>query len=258
MISTLVMKMWRSGYNEEDIICFVRGGVGRFEKLEERVARGERPRYRDRKFKEDERWRKKISDRLGWSKSKSVLFLPLSNKLKEVAQESISRHREDIKIVERGGRTLKSWLQRSDPCRNSLCKDLTCWICTVEEGGQKNCIKGGCHLKNVGYVITCLDCQLAGIDRRYEGESKREARVRAMEHMNGLRLRQPTSSLYKHAVEEHGGIIPNFRFQVRSTFDDPLYRQLEEGARIEESEEECLINTKSEWVPPLLSRMTIT
>ena len=61
----------------------------------------------------------------------------------------------------------------------------------------------------------------------------------------------------RHAVEENGGLTPRYRFQVRDHFNDPLYRQLEEGARIEYSMEESLINTKSEWAPPLLSRMTI-
>ena len=198
-----------------------------------------------------------MSDRLAWNRTKSVLFIPLSVKVKEIAQANISRIKEDIKVVERGGRTLKSLLQKSDPWRAPLCTDMSCWICTVEVGGQKNCIKGGCHLKNVGYVITYLDCQEAGIDKRYEGETKREARIRAEEHLNALRLKQPTSSLYRHAVEENGGLTPRYRFQVRDHFNDPLYRQLEEGARIEYSMEESLINTKSEWAPPLLSRMTI-
>ena len=39
MINRLVLKMWRSGYNEEDIGCFVKGEVTRYETMWERVTR---------------------------------------------------------------------------------------------------------------------------------------------------------------------------------------------------------------------------
>ena len=49
-VNHLVIKMWRSGYSEADIKCFVKGGVGRYEKMLERVNTGERPLYRDTSF----------------------------------------------------------------------------------------------------------------------------------------------------------------------------------------------------------------
>ena len=222
-----------------------------------RVAVGERPLYRDGEFKQEERWRVKVSNKILWSKTDSVLFLPLSERLKTVAMENIKRVRENIRVVERGGRSLKSLLQRSDPYKEHLCQDQTCAICTAGGGGQKKCVRGGCQLKSVGYIITCIECQLQGKDVRYEGETKREARIRSIEHFDGLRLKHPSNSLYKHTIEQHGGVTPEFKFQVRQVHSDPLYRQLEEGVRIENSREESLMNTKSEWVPPLLSRVAL-
>ena len=66
-----------------------------------------------------------------------------------------------------------------------------------------------------------------------------------------------TSGLYRHAVEEHGGVVPEFRFQVRQRFEDAMTRQIEESSRIEGEEEEKLFNTRQEWQPPLLSRVVV-
>ena len=198
-----------------------------------------------------------MTKKMMWSKAKSVIFIPLSQKLKEEALTGIRRAREDIKVVERGGISLKRMLQKSDPAKESLCKDPNCWICTVQHGGQKNCIKGGCNLRGVSYVITCLECQNQGLDRRYEGETGNEARIRAQQHLQDLNAKKPTSGLYRHTVEAHGGVQPEFRFQVRQSFGDPLSRQVEEGARIETEPEEVLFNTKQEWQPPLLSRLVV-
>ena len=186
VVNELVVKMSRSGYRSPDIKCFVKGGVNRYEKLLTRVREADRPLYRDDSFQKVERWRKKVTNKSTWSKAKSVVFIPLSQKLKEEATAGVNRIREDIKVVERGGTTLKNILQKSDPARNPLCRDVECWICGCEIGGQKGCVKGGCSLRNVGYVITCIDYQNRGLDRRYEGETGGEARRRGCTTPAGL------------------------------------------------------------------------
>ena len=186
-----------------------------------------------------------------------ILFVPLSQKLKVEAVTGVKRSKEDIKVVEKGGTSLKRILQKSNPAKEAFCNDANCWICTVQHGGQRNCVKGGCHMRGVSYVVTCIDCQNQGLDRRYEGETGNEARVRAQQHLQDLRAKKPTSGLYRHTVEAHAGIEPTFRFQVRRSFEDPLTRQVEEGARIECEPEEILFNTRQEWQPPLLSRIDV-
>ena len=198
-----------------------------------------------------------MADRLSWSRSKSVLFIPLSQRLKEEATAGMKKIKEDVRVVEKGGTALKRLLQKSDPARDPECKDAGCWICEVKHGGQKRCVKGGCGVRGVGYVVTCIDCQNQGLDRRYEGETGNEARVRASQHQQDLRAKRQTSGLYRHTVEEHGGVQPVFRFQVRRSFADPLTRQVEEGVRIEAEDEETLFNTRQEWQPPLLSRLIV-
>ena len=256
-INSLVLKMWRSGYSSTDIRCFVKGGVARYEKMLDRVKNGDRPLYRNTSFQREQRWKDKVTSRMTWSKSKSVLFIPLSQRLKEEAAAGAKRIREDVKVVEKGGTTLKRMLQKSDPARDPVCKDEDCWICSVEHGGQKGCVRGGCNVRGVGYVVTCVDCQNLGLDRRYEGETGNEARRRASQHLQDLRAAKQTSGLYRHTAEVHDGVPPTFRFQVRQSFGDPLTRQVEEGVRIEAEAEETLFNTRQEWQPPLLSRLVI-
>ena len=57
MINCLVVKMWRSGYNNQDVVCFVQGGVRKFEKMITLHIQAEdvRPLYRDKKFRSQER-----------------------------------------------------------------------------------------------------------------------------------------------------------------------------------------------------------
>ena len=133
----------------------------------EMVNTGERPLYRDSSFQRVERWKKRVTNRVMWSESKSVVFIPLSQRLKEEAVLGVKRIRENIKVVEKRGTAIKEILQRSDPAKDHMCKDPDCWICSVQHGGQKACIKGGCNLRGVGYlIITCIDYQNNGLDRR--------------------------------------------------------------------------------------------
>ena len=260
-VSRLVVKMWRSGYNGQDVACFVKGGVRRYEKILGLQTEGVRPMYRDGEYKREERWREKLTNKLSWSNADSVLFLPSSNRLKRVAQESVKFSRENIRVVERGGTSIKSLLQRSDPSRDPLCGDDQCWICHSEneDGGQKQCLKGSCSSSNVGYVITCLSCQKLGLNRVYEGESGRAAKARATEHQAAIRRKLATSPLYQHIQTDHSRdeVQPLFKFQVRQRFKDALTRQVEEGVRIENIKEEDLLNNKQEWVPPALGRVRL-
>ena len=114
-------------------------------------------------------------------------------------------------------------------------------------------------MNNNKSCLTCLTCQQRGINRIYEGESGRAARVRADEHLAAIRRKQPSSALVQHILTEHAGEEePDFKFQVRQRFDDAVTRQSDEGVRIENSDEDSRMNTKQEWVPPALGRIRIS
>ena len=128
----------------------------------------------------------------------------------------------------------------------------------MNSGGNSKYRSGGCDQVGIGYVATCLTCQESGMDRYYLGESGRALRIRAGEHLKDIRCKNDHSGLYCHMRDDHPGDPPRVRFQVRRRFNDPLSRQIEEGVVIEEAREEELLNTRQEWVPPLLQRMTLT
>ena len=256
-VNRLVVKMRRSGYNSRDIVTFVKGGVARYETRVADHRDGVRPMYRDQQYQAVERWRRKIAKSVNWSKAKTVMFLPFSKRLQSEAMPTVKSTRENIMIVEKGGTTIKSLLQRSDPSSRPECLDQICCVCSVRIGGQRDCRPGNCHLTGIGYVATCVTCQNNGIERVYEGESGRALKVRAQEHLRDIRANKDSSGLYRHVRDEHQGDPPEFRFQVRRQFTEPLLRQIEEGVRIENSNDDTLLNTRQEWVPPTLGRMQL-
>lgn len=257
VLNRFCVKLLTSGYSNMDIYSLIKSGVGAWEKMIERNKEGICPLYRSREYKESMRWRNKIMKKSNWSRSDSVMFIPLSSKLREVATESIAKSGERIKVVERGGVSLKCLLQKSDPFSEPNCSDNGCPVCRVTVGGQKNCQKGGCTTSNVGYVVTCLDCQEGGKEARYEGESSRAFRIRVAEHLRDVRLKNENSGIYRHARDQHAGECPNLRFQVRKCFRDPLTRQVNEGVRISLADDDNLMNTKQEWVPPVVNRVLV-
>ena len=144
ILNRFCVKMLQSGYGQYNIYTLIKSGVGAYEKMVERAETGVCPLYRDKEYKAEQRWRDRIMKRSTWSGASSVLFIPFSRRLKEAVVEGVRRSGEKIKVVEQGGTSLKSILQKSDPFRETECTDPKCPVCTVKEGGQERCIKGSC------------------------------------------------------------------------------------------------------------------
>ena len=257
VLNMFTVKMLRSDYSENDMYTLVKSGVRSYEKMIERQESGVCPLYRPKGYERVQRWKNKILKRTSWSNAESTLFIPYGYGLKRVAECGIEKAGESVKVVERGGVTVKSLLQKSDPFREAECEDNGCPVCTIKEGGQRECVRGGCKIPNVGYVVTCIKCQEEGRTRVYEGESSRCLRIRAAEHLRDVANKNSNSGLYRHVRDEHNEVRPRMRFQVRRVFRDPLTRQVEEGVRISLSPEDQLVNTKNEWAPPALGRVRV-
>ena len=56
---------------------------------------------------------------------------------------------------------------------------------------------------NVGYVLVCETCQDRGLQKVYEGETARSARVRGAEHLSNFRNGREDSPLFKHKQRDH-------------------------------------------------------
>ena len=154
-----------------------------------------------------------------------------------------------FKIVESGGRTVKSLLQRSNPTALAGCTDEVCIAC---RGGGRGS-GGNCRRNNVTYEIECGLCQ--GADRSvYVGESARNLYTRGIEHSKKYEGGKTDSFLYKHQQDKHQGGEALYSAKVTGTYKDCLSRQVAEGVEMRRCTSN-LMNTKSEWHQPPIWRI---
>ena len=57
-----------------------------------------------------------------------------------------------VRVVEKGGRTVKSILQKSDINPRMRCMKSDCYVCLTKESGK-------CWRESVGYEIWCKKCE---------------------------------------------------------------------------------------------------
>ena len=111
-----------------------------------------RPLYRSSSWKKEERAlaRKKKSKSWFGKQFDSVLFVQSSpdELLKKEVQRIVKEHGFKVRVVEKGGRPLQSFLQRSDVDPQLDCLDSECSLCHTSPEGL-------CRMESVGYRI-CL------------------------------------------------------------------------------------------------------
>ena len=241
-------KMCLSGYNQSERDIILREGRARYSNIILKSQRGERPLYRPAGWCKVERSMSKLRSKNGWygTHMDSVLFVQATpgEVLRKQIQEVVKKHRLKIKVVEKGGRSIKSMLQRSD-VEPSLSCGLPCVVCS---SGGKNCSK-----ESVGYMVTCEECEQSGGRTIMHGETGRCARIRCNEHFDAL-MKRKNSNLWEHCMNMHEGRLVDFKFEVTKAFiRDPLARQLDEARRLQEEakrEDSVMMNDKLEWVAP--------
>ena len=132
---------------------------------------------------------------------------------------------------------MPSWCSRP---REKLLRE-GCLKC--ESGG-----KGNCRAVGVTYVITCVTCEAAGKAAKYVGQSARSGFSRGREHRDGMRRRADDSRIHAHALECHGGEMPEVRMDITGTYEgDPTLRQVSEAVQIRALPAKVLLNQKTEW-----------
>ena len=152
----------------------------------------------------------------------------------------------NFNIIEIGGKTVKSQVQKSNPTATPGCPKDYCLACSEERG------KGGqCHKSNVNYAIECLKCPE---DNRpvYYGETSKNLYTRALQHMK--MKDEEESFMRKHVSEKHQGEEGNFRAKVTCVNRDCMSRQVREGLDIRRNDRP-LMNSKTEWFQPPIFRI---
>ena len=148
-------------------------------------------------------------------------------------------------VVEKGGRTVKRTVQKSNPTATGGCPSGDCLACRGERG------RGGpCRKSNVLYEISCNQCP---DDRKsvYLGETARNLYTRGREHDRNYGRQTTESFMQEHQTERHAGTEADFQASVKCSFKDCLSRQVSEGVHIRRCKHEVL-NTKAEWHQPAL------
>ena len=176
-----------SGYDERERLRVLKGGIRTYEKLQEKVDKGERPLFRPPSFRRAERKEEKVVKKKSWYKSsntnvKTVIFVDPSpnGELVKLLKDTEKIHKigpaDRIKFVQKSGVKVVDILKVDDPFRSN-CNETNCIPCEGERerGGGK---LTHCRKTNIGYKIECRLCKDRGIIRNYEGESSRNMYLR--------------------------------------------------------------------------------
>ena len=153
-----------------------------------------------------------------------------------------------FRIIETGGISIKSILQRSNPVESPGCDSEDCLPCKPGRGEGGQC--EGC---GINYEIECQLCP-DGQRAKYIGESSRNLYTRSQEHMNTFRSGSQSSFILKHQNKDHGGAEPDYKAKVVARTRDCLTRQVREAVMIRRCPVQIL-NGKAEWHQPPLYRV---
>ena len=263
VITEYMRRMKIAGYGEQYRKDVLTHALGIYDKKWEADSNGSRPIFRPKTWKKEERKKEKERKKHDWAMKDghiAPIFVPttpggtLMKRMREVAEKE-AREGIRFKIVEVGGRTLKSELQRSNPTATPGCDKEDCLGCNVERG------KGGkCHKNNVNYEIECHLCP-EGNRPVYIGETSRNLYTRCKEHIGSENSQRndhnednESSFVRKHMETSHAGMTSKFVGRITHANKDSLSRQVREGVLIRRSGREML-NTKSEWFQPPIYRV---
>ena len=102
-----------------------------------------------------------------------------------------------------------------------------------------------------------MTCKENDIDKVYEGETSRSARLRGAEHLAQLANKSEKSVLYKHQMTTHKDTEVKFKMEITGQFKDALTRQANEAVRIANRPSRELLNSKSEFNHPPTARVIV-
>jgi hypothetical protein len=84
----------------------------------------------------------------------------------------------------------------------------------------------------VGYRWRCITCEERNIDKVYEGETARSARIRGAEHLKEFEQKKEKSVLFKNQNSDHKNENAKFKMEITQKFKDALTRPTNEAVRI--------------------------
>ena len=251
-------RMLQAGYDQSYRRRVLERALGRYDQMKRDATDGSRPVNRPKHWMDEMRREDKRKKRHNWSTGGGCIapiMVPATpdSELLKMLREVANREADaglKFKIVETGGRTLKSQVQVSNPTATPGCTSGDCQACRGGPGAG-----GNCRRSNVLYRMDCGLCEEEG-RCTYVGETSRNLYTRAREHMNKYlsRKTREESFIHTHQNERHTGLPAHFEAKVVGNFKDCLSRQVSEGVHIRRGGPDIL-NSKSEWHQPALWRV---
>ena len=253
-------KMQFSGHSQQFRTIVTKSAIKAYKEILKKDEEGTEPMYRDKFWDRENRNKKKRAKLEGsWYKSKgaeskgaeSVMFIPATpgSELKRRVEANIKDKNVKIKIVEKGGQTLRSILKRQKQIPKEQANQCNCLIC--KSGGKP----GECRQEGAIYQITCNEC-----NDSYVGESGINAYTRINQHLEAeANTKQHKDSvLHRHQLEKHNNHKVSYDAEVLTTYQtSALRRQVAESVYINKIEHGRRINNALEWNTRSLPQLTI-
>ena len=256
VVSTYMARMMQADYPEKyrkDTLC---RSLRIYDKMVHDNNNGVRPIYRPKNWNHVQRRQDRDKKKSNWSTRGghvAPIFVPPTpeGQLAKAIRDIVDREAEDgvrFKIVESGGASILSKVQKSNPTATAGCDSADCLPCQTGRGGG-----GDCRSCGVNYQIECQLCP-ANSKSLYIGESSRNLYSRGKEHTSSCNGRKEKSFMWRHQREEHGGVAGNFTARVTGKTRDCLTRQVREAVHIRRCSVPVM-NSKTEWHQPPLFRV---
>ena len=139
-----------------------------------------------------------------------------------------------VRVVEQLGPKLNNSLSNTAPWRKTPCGRQECLPCKS--------LPGSCKARNITYSVTCNRCRAV-----YWGESHRTWYDRSQDHARDIRTGAETNAMVKHQQNHHPNETPEFSYKLDRAWKTSLQRQIREGIKIQEEDQNLLMNSKGEW-----------
>ena len=154
-IEQFCYKMYLSGYSEKERMIIEREGRNQYKNIVKMSDIGCRPMYRGSDWCKQERAVSKLRSRKEWfgKKNDAVIFVQATpgEVLQREIQKVVNSSGLKLKVVERGGKSLKGVFQRSDVMPDSRCWKDDCVVCSTKPNGL--CSKEGVQELGAGNIL---------------------------------------------------------------------------------------------------------
>lgn len=277
LLSDFCLRMKISGYPQLYRKGIIESTLAAWDKILEEDRTGERPLYRERAWRREERQKEKEKKAAGWykqlggKKSDFPIFCPMSpggrlaERWRKVAEEVRRASGGKVRptIVEQPGLPISALLVDSLAGELDDCGKEDCNPCQTGTTRKLSCRR--VTLGGMVYNASCLTCRERGVREGevlascYHGRTCRCLYSRQKEHFAGLAGQKEDNPLWKHKENFHPQEDNQIVIEAERFFQDTPSHQIFEGICINNSPSSpgMLMNSRAEYEQGAVARVVI-